>query len=154
MPMAGANFLELRACEVRRIPLPRTPVNTASSSGIIVAIRERNSAEMAEQQRLPNLQELDEQQAYRFLTELLSTKSRDEVYEANHPEDYIMEMPQSGEAIRGRENMRRFQEAYPGDAPSLRLRRVLVREGLWVVSLYLQVKRSSSKRLDTGIEGQ
>ena len=61
---------------------------------------------------------------------------------------------QSGEAIRGRENMRRFQEAYPGDAPSLRLRRVLVREGLWVVSLYLQVKRSSSKRLDTGIEGQ
>jgi hypothetical protein len=50
--------------------------------------------------------------------------------------------------------MRRFQEAYPGDAPSLRLRRVLVREGLWVVSLYLQVKRSSSKRLDTGIEGQ
>jgi len=109
---------------------------------------------MAEQQRLPNLQELDEQQAYRFLTELLSTKSRDEVYEANHPEDYIMEMPQSGEAIRGRENMRRFQEAYPGDAPSLRLRRVLVREGLWVVSLYLQVKRSSSKRLDTGIEGQ
>ena len=31
---------------------------------------------MAEQQRVPNLQELDEQQAYRFLTELLSTKSR------------------------------------------------------------------------------
>jgi hypothetical protein len=45
----------------------------------------------------------------------------------------IMEMPQSGEAIRGRENLRRFQEAYPGGAPSLRLRRVLVRDGLWVV---------------------
>jgi hypothetical protein len=40
-----------------------------------------------------------------------STRSREEVYEANHPDDYIMEMPQSGEAIRGRENMRRFQEA-------------------------------------------
>jgi hypothetical protein len=100
---------------------------------------------MAEQPRVPNLQELDEQQAYRFLTELLSTKSREEVYEANHAEDYIMEMPQSGEAIRGRENMRRFQEAHPGGAPSLRLRRVLVREGLWVVSLYLQGKRRSSK---------
>ena len=28
--------------------------------------------------------------------------------------------------------MRNFQEAYPG-SPSIRLRRVLVREGLWVV---------------------
>ena len=73
---------------------------------------------MAEQPRVPKLQELDERQAYRFLTELLCPKSREEVYEANHPEDYIMEMPQSGEAIRGRENMRRFQEAYPGGAPS------------------------------------
>ena len=100
---------------------------------------------MAEQPSVPNLQELDEQQVYRFLTELLSTKSREEVYEANHPEDYIMEMLQSVEAIRGRENMRRFQEAYPDGAPSLRLRRVLVRESLWVVSLYLQVKRRSSK---------
>jgi hypothetical protein len=44
-----------------------------------------------------------------------------------------MEMPLSGEAIRGRENMRRFQEAYPGGTPSMRLRRVLVRDGLWVV---------------------
>jgi hypothetical protein len=88
---------------------------------------------MAEGQRVPNLQELDEQEAYRFLTELFTTLSREEVYEANHPEDYVMEMPQSGEAIRGRENMRRFQEAYPGGAPSMRLLRVLVREGLWVV---------------------
>jgi hypothetical protein len=88
---------------------------------------------MAEQPRVPNLEELDEQQAHRFLTELFSTQSRAQVYEANHPEDYVMEMPQSGEAIRGRENMRRFQEAYPGGAPSMRLRRVLVRDGLWVV---------------------
>ena len=28
-------------------------------------------------------------------------------------EDYVMEMPQSGERIRGRENMRAFQEHYP-----------------------------------------
>jgi hypothetical protein len=54
------------------------------------------------------------------------------VYEANHPEAYVMEMPQSGEAVRGRENMRRFQEAYP-NSPSIRLRRVLVRDALWVV---------------------
>ncbi len=28
-------------------------------------------------------------------------------------EDYVMEMPQSGERIRGRANMRSFQENYP-----------------------------------------
>ena len=46
-----------------------------------------------------------------------------------------MEMPQSGERIRGRENMRAFQEAFPdhSNPPSIRLRRVLVRDGLWVV---------------------
>jgi hypothetical protein len=119
--------------KLRRIYLPSIPVNRVSSSGIIVSIRERRSAEMANQQRVPNLQELDEQQAYRFLTELFSNQSREEVYEVNHPDDYTMEMPQSGEAIRVRENMRRFQEAYPGGPPSLRLRRVLVRDGLWVV---------------------
>jgi hypothetical protein len=90
---------------------------------------------MAEEQRVPNLQELDEQEAYRFLTKLFSTQSREEVYEANHPDDYMMEMPQSEEAIRGRESIRRFQEAYPGGAPSIRLRRVLVREELWVAEL-------------------
>ena len=43
-----------------------------------------------------------------------------------------MEMPQSGERIRGRANMRAFEEAFP-NPPSIELRRVLVREGLWVV---------------------
>jgi hypothetical protein len=47
-------------------------------------------------------------------------------------------MPQSGERIRGRENMRAFQESYSTSSPSdpmrrIRVRRVLVREGLWVV---------------------
>src|SRR5215207_4568045 len=89
---------------------------------------------MANQQRVPNLQELDVQQAYQFLTELFATRSPEEVYEANHPDDYVMEMPQSGEAVRGRENMRKFQEAYPG-GPSIRVRRVLVRDGLWVAEV-------------------
>jgi len=85
-----------------------------------------------DRQRVPNLEELDEKEAYRFITELFSTLSPEEVYEANHPEDYVMEMPQSGESVRGRENMRKFQQAYP-TPPSIRLRRVLVRDGLWVV---------------------
>jgi hypothetical protein len=47
-----------------------------------------------------------------------------------------MEMPQSEERFRGRENMRAFQRARSDHSTpprSLQLRRVLVKEGLWVV---------------------
>jgi hypothetical protein len=84
-----------------------------------------------DEQRVPNLEELNEQQAQHFLAELFSHLSAEEEYQIRH-EDYTLEMPQSGERIRGREKMRAFQEAYP-DPPSIEIRRVLVREGLWVV---------------------
>ena len=84
-----------------------------------------------DEQWVPNLEEMDEQEAHRFLMELFSNLSAEAEYELRHP-DYVMEMPQSGESIRGRENMREFQEAYP-TPPSIQLRRVLVREGLWIV---------------------
>src|SRR5918995_377369 len=58
--------------------------------------------------------------------------SPEEEYNVRH-QDYVMEMPQSGERFRGRENMRAFQEAHPTPPSSLQVRRVLVREGLWVV---------------------
>jgi hypothetical protein len=82
-------------------------------------------------QRVPYLEGMDEQQAQHFLAELFSHLSPEEEYEIRH-EDYTMEMPQSGERIRGRENMRAFQEAFP-NPPSIKLRRVLVRDGLWVL---------------------
>ena len=81
---------------------------------------------MAEQ-RVPNLEEMNEQEAHCFLTELFSNLRAEAEYELRHP-DYVMEMPHSGESIRGREEMREFQEAYP-TPPSIQLRRVLVREG-------------------------
>ena len=89
-----------------------------------------------EDQRVPNLEEMDEEQARQFLTQLYSNLSPEEEYNVRH-EDYVMEMPQSGERFRGRENMRAFQEAYPANRgesppPTIRLRRVLIREGLWV----------------------
>src|ERR671911_36809 len=59
--------------------------------------------------------------------------SPEEEYNVRHPEDYVMEMPQSGERFSGRENMRAFQEAHPTPPSSLQVRRVLVRERLWVV---------------------
>jgi hypothetical protein len=81
-----------------------------------------------DEQRVPNLQEMNEQEAYRFLSELLSNLSPDEEYNVRH-QDYVMEMPQSGERFRGRENMRAFQEAYHlSPRPSIQVRRVLVKE--------------------------
>jgi hypothetical protein len=88
-----------------------------------------------DKERMPDLDVMDEQQARRFLTELFTVLSAEKEYETRH-EDYAMEMPQSGERIRGPENMRAFQRArnYHSTPPqSLRLSRVLVKEGLWVV---------------------
>jgi hypothetical protein len=84
-----------------------------------------------DEQRVPNLEEMGEQEARRFLMELFSNLSAEEEYELRH-EDYVMEMPQSAERIRGRQKMREFQEAYP-TPPRIQLRRVLVKDGLWVV---------------------
>ena len=49
-------------------------------------------------------------------------------------EDYVLEMPQSGERIRGRENMRRFQEAYP-NPPDVTLRSLRGRDDLFVAEV-------------------
>jgi hypothetical protein len=43
-----------------------------------------------------------------------------------------MEMPQSGERIRGREKMREFQEAYP-NPPAITPRRVAGSGDVWVI---------------------
>jgi len=85
-------------------------------------------------QRVPNLEEMDEQQARQFLAELFSVLSAEKEYAVRH-EDYTMEMPQSGERIRGPENMRAFQQAFSSNSnpPSIQVRRVLVRDGLWVI---------------------
>jgi hypothetical protein len=52
-------------------------------------------------------------------------------YELRHP-DYVMEMPHSGERIRGRENMRAMQEAFP-TPPSITIRRVTGAAKVWVL---------------------
>src|ERR671920_1387407 len=66
--------------------------------------------------------------------------SPEEEYNVCHPEDYVMEMPQSGERFGGRENMRAFQRARSEHSTlprSLQLRRVLVKEGLWIVEVVI-----------------
>ncbi|MET9631484.1 nuclear transport factor 2 family protein [Lentzea sp. NPDC006480] len=52
-------------------------------------------------------------------------------YELRSP-DYVMEMPQSGERISGRDDMRAMQEAFP-KPPAIELRRVSGAGKLWVV---------------------
>jgi hypothetical protein len=53
-------------------------------------------------------------------------------YELRRP-DFVMEMPQSGERVRGREAMRELQRNFPGGGPSVVLRRVVGAGQVWVV---------------------
>lgn len=83
---------------------------------------------------VPNLEEMDEQQAGQFLIGMFSNLSAEAEYEIRH-DDYVMEMPQSGERIRGRENMREFQRSFADNStpPTIHPRRVTVRNGLWIL---------------------
>jgi len=54
-------------------------------------------------------------------------------YDLRH-DDYVMEIPQSGERIRGRDRMRAMQEAFPAP-PAMTVRRVTGDRHLWVVEL-------------------
>jgi hypothetical protein len=48
--------------------------------------------------------------------------------------DFVMEMPQSGERIRGRDAMRELQRRFPGGVgPSVALRRVVGGARVWVI---------------------
>ena len=87
---------------------------------------------------MPDLEQMDEHQVLHFLAELFSDLSTEAEYNVRH-EDYVMEMPQSGERIRGREKMRQLQEDYPAP-PTIQLRRVVVREGPW--DSYVQPRRT------------
>jgi hypothetical protein len=54
-----------------------------------LALTTKGEVEMDEQ-RVPNLEEMDDQQAHRFLTDLYSRHIPEEEYNVRHPEDYVM----------------------------------------------------------------
>jgi hypothetical protein len=58
--------------------------------------------------------------------------SPDEEYKLRSPE-FVMEMPQSGERIRGRDAMRAMQEAFPTPPQSMKIRRVVGAHRVWVL---------------------
>jgi ketosteroid isomerase-like protein len=76
----------------------------------------------------------EEQEVRELFFERLQHLSAEAEYELRHP-DYVMEMPQSGERIRGRDAMRAMQEAYPEHAnpPTIQPRRVVGAGDVWVV---------------------
>ena len=71
-------------------------------------------------------QEVRELLGERF--ERLSPAAHDEL---RHP-DYVLELPQSGERIRGRDNLRAFRAAFP-DPPTIQQRRLIGAGDVWVV---------------------
>jgi len=77
---------------------------------------------------------MDEREARVFLEGMMSNIGAESGYEVRH-QYFVMEMPQSGERIRGREKMREFQAAFGQFGPAMRPRRLLVRRGLWVVEV-------------------
>jgi hypothetical protein len=74
---------------------------------------------------------MDEGEVRRLFARMFEHMSAEEEYELRHP-DYVMEMPQSGERIRGRENMRAMQEQYP-NPPTIEFRRVVGSGDVWAV---------------------
>jgi hypothetical protein len=69
--------------------------------------------------------------ADRLFTGRPKALSAEAEYQLRH-ENYVMEMPQSGERIRGREAMKSMQEAYP-TPPTITIRRVVGAGRLWVL---------------------
>ena len=64
----------------------------------------------------------------RYLAGLLDAEQE---YALRH-EDVVIDMPQSGERIRGRDHMKAMQEAYPGP-PTITVRRVVGSGDVWLV---------------------
>ncbi len=76
---------------------------------------------------------MDDLEAREMLTALVSNLDPDAEYELRH-EGFVADMPQSRERIRGRDNMRAMQRAFPRDrAPTFRVRRITGGGEVWNV---------------------
>ena len=64
----------------------------------------------------------------RYLAGILDSEQE---YALRH-EDVVIDMPQSGERIRGRDNMKAMQDAFPGP-PTITIRRMVGSGDVWVV---------------------
>lgn len=76
---------------------------------------------------------MDDQQVRDTLTAMMTNLEPDAEYELRH-EDFVADMPQSGERIRGRDNMRALQQAFPPERmPTFQVRRITGSGDVWTV---------------------
>lgn len=76
---------------------------------------------------------MDDQQIRETLIEMVTNLDADAEYALRH-EDFVADMPQSGERIRGRDNMLAMQQAFPPDrTPTFRVRRITGADDMWTV---------------------
>ena len=74
---------------------------------------------------------MTEQEVRQLLGERMERLSPAAHDDLRHP-DYVLELPQSGERIRGHDNLQAFRAAYP-DPPAIQPRRLIGAGDLWVV---------------------
>lgn len=76
---------------------------------------------------------MDDQQVRETLAAMVTELDPDAEYERRH-DDFVAEMPQSGERIRGRDHMRALQRAFPPDRmPTFTVRRITGGGDVWTV---------------------
>jgi SnoaL-like domain len=77
---------------------------------------------------------MDDQEIRETLTRMMTDLDPEAEYEMRHEEDFVADMPQSGERVRGRDNMREFQRNYPpGTLPKFEVRRITGGGDFWTV---------------------
>ena len=76
---------------------------------------------------------MDDQQVRQTLTAMVTKLDPDVEFALRH-DDFVADMPQSGERIRGRESMRAMQRAFPADrVPIFTVRRITGGGDVWTV---------------------
>ena len=76
---------------------------------------------------------MDDREVRELLTEMVTNLDAETEYQWRH-EEFVADMPQSGERIRGRDNMRQLQRAFPPDqVPTFRVRRIAGSGDVWTL---------------------
>jgi hypothetical protein len=77
---------------------------------------------------------MTDQEIREGLTHMLTHLNPDAEYPWRHAEDFVSDMPQSGERIRGRDNMLAMQRAYPRErVPTFEVKRVTGGGDVWTL---------------------
>jgi hypothetical protein len=77
---------------------------------------------------------VDEQQVRAMLTEMITNLDPEAEYEIRDAEDFVADMPQSNERVRGRDDMRELQRAFPPETtPKFTIRRITGAGEVWAV---------------------